>query len=269
MKKTNDPINPLDGPLKQLDQDMAWKEGRKSKLGYQISANLDKQESKVRFSKGFKAASSLMLFMICSFAGYLFLSQNIGNESDGSTAEPGNNIEVFPGGIGEEEESDPGESVDAIRAVIEEEFNGPDEQYKDLLDAAMEAQISDEYVEDYEAYLKSPEHLALMNYMEETYADYFTENGYDNFINATPAFMYSGFDQNYQLNPSDIEITQSENGSTLYDFTFQVEYTDENGESSQFDFEGSAIVPEEGKIGQIEYLDGYEDGLHQVLTNNE
>ena len=39
--------------------------------------------------------------------------------------------------------------------------------------------------------------------------------------------------------------------------------------SSQFDFEGSAIAPEEGKIGQIEYVAGLEDGLHQVLTNNE
>lgn len=268
MKKTNDNISRLDGHLKQLDQDMVWNEERKVKLRYQTLANLDKQESKIRFSKGFKAASSLVLCMICLFAGYLFISQNIGNESDGRTAEPGNNTKEIPVGI-EDDESGHDESAEAIRAVIEEEFNGPDEKYKELLDAAMEAQISEEYMDDYEAYLESPEYLALMSYMEETYASYFTENGYDNFINATPAFMYSGFDQNYKLSPSNIEIVQSENGTTLYDITFQLEYTDENGATSQFDFEGSAIAPEAGKIGQIEYMDDLEDGLHQVLTNNE
>ena len=159
-------------------------------------------------------------------------------------------------------------SDQAIRAVIEEEFNGPDERYKELWDTAMEAQISDKYVDDYEAYLESPEYQALMSYMEDTYESYFTENGYDNFIN-TAAFMYSAFDGDYTLNTSAIEIAQSENGPTLYDFTFQVDYTDENGESSQFDFEGKAIAPEEGKIGKIEYLDGYEDGLLAKLQNNE
>lgn len=160
-------------------------------------------------------------------------------------------------------------SEQAIRTVIEKEFNGPDEKYKELLDAAMEAQISEKYVEDYEAYLESPEYLALISYMEETYASYFTENGYDNFINAAPAFMYSGFDHDYELKPSNIEIAQNESGPTLYNFTFQVEYTDENGESSHFDFEGNAIAPEEGKIGKIEYLDGFEDGLLAKLQNNE
>ncbi|HSP22116.1 MAG TPA: hypothetical protein VLQ20_07285 [Planococcus sp. (in: firmicutes)] len=170
---------------------------------------------------------------------------------------------------GTEAEKTVDKSEQAIRAVIEKEFNGPDEKYKALWDAAMEAQISDKYSDDYEAYLESPEYLALMSYTEETYASYFTENGYDNFINQAPAFMYSTFDRNYKLNTSTIEIVQSEQGTTLYDFTFQVEYTDEKGESSQFNFEGNAIAPEEGKIGKIEYLDGYEDGLFQELSNNE
>ncbi|MDN3451537.1 hypothetical protein QMA09_15160 [Planococcus sp. APC 3906] len=168
--------------------------------------------------------------------------------------------------------ADPEETADkseqAIQAVIEKEFNGPDEKYEELLDAAMEAQISEKYSEDYEAYLESPEYEALMGYMEETYAPYFTDNGYDNFINQA-AFMYSTFDGEYQLSTSAIEIAQNEKEPTLYDFTFQVEYTDENGESSQFNFEGDAIAPEEGKIGKIQYLDGFEDGLLAKLQNNE
>jgi hypothetical protein len=172
-------------------------------------------------------------------------------------------------GNGTEPEETADKSEQAIRAVIEKEFNGPDKKYKELWDAAMDAQISEKYSEDYEAYLESPEYQALMSYTEETYAAYFTENGYDTFINAAPAFMYSVFDGDYELKTSAIEITQNEEEPTLYGFTFQVEYTDETGESSQFDFKGDAIAPEEGKIGKIEYLDGHEAGLLATLQNKE
>lgn len=155
----------------------------------------------------------------------------------------------------------------AIRAVIEHEFNGPDEKYKTLWKAMEKGQNADMDSEEYEAFLESPEYQELMSYSEETYSPYFTANGYDNFINATPAFQYIMADQDYELNTSNIEIDQSENGTTLYDFDFQVEYKDENGESEQYNFSGNAIVPEEGKIGKIEYSD--EDGLLQELRNNE
>lgn len=170
---------------------------------------------------------------------------------------------------GSEAEGTADQSEQAILAVIEEEFNGPDEKYIAKWNAMEEAQVSEQYSEDYEAFLKSPEYQELMSYMEETYAPYFTENGYDNFINTTAAFTYSRFENDYELTPSNIEITQSENGETLYDFTFDVEYTDQNGESEQFNFEGNAIVPEEGKIGEIEYLDDLEDGLLEQLRSDE
>ncbi|PSL36216.1 hypothetical protein B0H99_10737 [Planomicrobium soli] len=169
---------------------------------------------------------------------------------------------------GTEAEETVDKSEQAIRAVIEKEFNGPDEKYNELWDAMEEAQVSDQYNDDYEAFLESPESQNLVNYVKETYAPYFTENGYENFVN-TSAFMYSGFDHDYKLNPSTIEISQNEKETTLYNIAFQVNYTDENGESDQFNFKGKAIAPEEGKIGKIEYLDGFEDGLLQELQNNE
>ena len=193
-------------------------------------------------------------FIVLLIVSFLLFGCSTGDNEEGNGAEAKESVD---------------KNEQAIRAVIEEEFNGPDEEYKEVLNAAMEAQVSEEYMDDYEAYLESPEYQAFMNYMEETYASYFTENGYEHFINSTPAFMYSGFEQEYELTPSAIEITQNEAEETLYDISFQVAYTDGNGESSDYHFEGSATVPEEGKIGKIEYLDGYEDGLHQALTNNE
>ena len=168
---------------------------------------------------------------------------------------------------GEKAEKTTDKSEQAIRAVIEKEFNGPDEKYKMLWETMVEAQTSDQYIDDYEAFLDSPEYQELMSYTEETYASYFTENGLDNFINQSSAFMYSSFDGDYKLNTTAIEIAQSKNETTLYGFTFQVEYTDENGESSQFNFEGDAITPEKGEIGKIEYSDG--DKLLEALRNKE
>ena len=158
-------------------------------------------------------------------------------------------------------------SEQAIRAVIEGEFNGPDEKYKALWERMAEAQIAVKDSEENKDFLESPEYQDLMNYTEETYASYFTENGYDYFINATPAFLYNTGNQEYELKPSNIEFAHSEKFPTHYDFTFQVEYTDANGESKIFNIKGNAIAPEEGKIGKIEYMD--ENGLIEEIRNNE
>lgn len=157
-------------------------------------------------------------------------------------------------------------SAEAIAAVIEKEFNGPDKKYRELWDAAMATQKADMSQEEYDAILAGPEHKALEGYMEETYASYFTGNGYDNFIRATPAFHYSIFDHDYKLSASDIEINQHEKEPTLYNFTFQVAYENENGETAPFNFEGEAIVPEEAKIGKIHFFD--KDGLLQEMNGN-
>lgn len=264
MKKTENQRTLLDDQLTQLDHDLVWDERRQAKLHHRILSKLDKQESVKRFSGGFKLASSFMLFMIILVAGYLFISENLGTDS----ANPGNDTETAPAVTGDQGSAAAG-SEEAIRAVIEKEFDGPDEKYKELLDAAMDAQISEEYMEDYEAYLESPEYQALMGYMEETYAAYFTEGGYEEFINVMHAFMYSGFNHDYNLAATDIEIEEIEGRPSVYDLSFQVEYRNGNNETSYHDFEGTAAVSEEGKIVKIEYLDGLEDGLLQKLKDNE
>ncbi|ALS77999.1 hypothetical protein ACQKDD_08925 [Planococcus kocurii] len=140
----------------------------------------------------------------------------------------------------------------AIQAVIEKQFNGPDNRYRQLWDAATEIQTANMNEEQYDAWLKTPEYNALIDYMNSTYASYFTENAYETFRN-TDAFLYSYSDREYKLTTSAIEITQSEKERTLYPFTFQVMYENESGETEIVDFEGQAIVPVAGKIGKIQF----------------
>ncbi|MDN5709118.1 MAG: hypothetical protein L0G95_06735 [Planococcus sp. (in: firmicutes)] len=153
-----------------------------------------------------------------------------------------------------EQDDELDESEEAIRAVIQKEFNGPDEKYRDLWDVMAEKQPVDPSEEEYNEFLKSPAYTNLTNYMKESYAKHFTENGYDNF-SRIGAFYYSFSDSDYRISTSDIDIVQSDNGDTLYSFTFKVLYEPEDGEGDEYDFEGRAIVPEEGKVGKIDFND--------------
>lgn len=146
----------------------------------------------------------------------------------------------------------------AIRAVLEKEFTGPDEEYLLLVDE-LHRQQTDPTYEKYVGDAQPPDDRAYTAYVEETYSPYFTESGLDGFIMATPAFRFhhpvSILNLDYQLSISKIEVVQSDNPNTpkSYSFIGLVEYEDEVGETSQFEVQGEAICSEEGKIGRIQF----------------
>lgn len=154
------------------------------------------------------------------------------------------------------------ENKEAIQAVIEKEFNGPDKTYRELWEATMAFQTDEMNEEEYNAFQETPEYKEFINYMEETYASYFTANAYEIF-SRTGAFAYSFSEKDYTLTTTDLEITQSENEPTLYNFTFNVNYEIEAGETGVYSFDGNSIVPEKGKIGRIQFND--QDGLNQAI----
>lgn len=261
MKKTENTHSALDDQLKQMDQDIIWNQEHKAKLHYQILSNLDKKKSNTRFFKGFRFATSFVLFAIILAAGYLFLSETILQENDGMS--PGTAPEESPV-LTDEEKVDVEKSQETIQAVIEEEFNGPDEKYKELREAAMEAQENVATQEEFDALQQTPVWEGYTNYMAETYAAYFTENGYEKFLTATPAFMYSGFEGDYELTASAIKISQHEHNEKMFQFTFVVDYKNGDEEAASYHFEGEALAAEDGKIEQLQFLD--KDGLLTTLN---
>ena len=178
MKKTDGMHTSLDNQLKQLEQDTSWNQKHKAKLHTQLLLNLDKQESRNRFFTGFKFTSSLVLCSILLVAGVLFLSQNILQNDSGLTTGTNTGEETT---LVASEEIDVEKSKETIQAVIEEEFNGPDKKYKELSEAAMEAQNNIETQEEFDALQETPIWQDYTDYMVDTYASYFTENGYDLF----------------------------------------------------------------------------------------
>lgn len=141
------------------------------------------------------------------------------------------------------------DSENSIQKVIEKEFTAPDKEYVNLF----KEMANKELINPNEPAIKERE--ALQAYKEETYQDYFTENGLINFISSTPAFFYHREGKKYELNVKEIEIHQEKDQPTIYKFTFQVILEEGNGETSTYNFKGEAICPEEGKIGKIMYGD--------------
>ena len=89
--------------------------------------------------------------------------------------------------------------------------------------------------------------------IEETYSAYFTELGFESFVNTPPAFVYHYFPVDYHFSIADIEVIQSDNPNIPkhYGFTAQVEHVNNVGEITQFEISGMAICSEERKIGRI------------------
>src|SRR5690606_40335081 len=66
-----------------------------------------------------------------------------------------------------QENSAADENKEAIQAVIEKEFNGPDKKYRELWEAAMAFQTDDMDEEEYNAFQETPEYKELLNRSEE------------------------------------------------------------------------------------------------------
>ncbi|KAA0965797.1 hypothetical protein FQ087_05855 [Sporosarcina sp. ANT_H38] len=168
-------------------------------------------------------------------------------------------------GCTQENPEDPGDIVipledknkAAISAVLEKAFTGPDEEYLRLSEELYKQQM----VPSYEGYVGTdvaPDTEDINLYVKESYSSYFTELGFNSFVNTTPALGFHSYPVDYQFSIADIEVVQSDNPITPkdYDFTAQVEYINADGKTTQFVISGMAICSEEGKIGRITINDG-------------
>lgn len=168
---------------------------------------------------------------------------------------------------------------EAVQAVLKSEFTVPNEEYvlivknidKKMTEIGSSMPQTNE-VNGVEESGVSDEWRAYEDLVKKTYEPYFMDYIYDSLIAKGTAFYYHygyiGFDENirYEMKVSDIQVTKSENKNTPkhYDFTAQVEYTNNAGEVSQHEVKGTAILSEPGKIGKFDIRD--DDGLSEKVS---
>ncbi|MGB2993730.1 MAG: hypothetical protein WBB47_13950 [Paenisporosarcina sp.] len=165
--------------------------------------------------------------------------------------------------------ADEDKNKEAVRAVLESELTVPNEEYNLIvqnIDKKMDEISGGEIPSD------SAEFQAYQDLVKKTYGPYFMDYAYDKLITNSIAFRYHygffGYEEfvRYEMKVSDIQVTKSENESSPknYDFTAQVEYTDNDGKVTQHEVKGMAILSEPGKIGKFEIHD--DTGLEEKIS---
>ncbi|WP_088006857.1 hypothetical protein [Indiicoccus explosivorum] len=147
---------------------------------------------------------------------------------------------------------------EAISAVIETDFTSPRDEFIRLEEAVYDAQFPDMTEEEYQAFLASDVYQAYMEYYEDAFAAYFTEDEMDDFIRtASMMSVLQRAESSHQTTVQNIVIERSgnENAPNNYSFSFEVVFTDGEGNSTTHQLKGKAIMTEEGKIGRFQYTD--------------
>lgn len=161
---------------------------------------------------------------------------------------------------------------EAIEEVLTIQLNKPEDEFFEVVYAKWQ-RMEEVYAADTEFTSDpmegTPELLAYEEYIEKKFNPYFTMNGFDNFKVQPMDFHYffaMDNQRNYEMELLDLKIEQSENTATNYSFSAEIDYTDPNGESNVYNLTGRAIVPEQGKIGSIQFTDV--DGLQQKISDD-
>ena len=165
---------------------------------------------------------------------------------------------------------------EAVRAVLESDLTVPNKEYIQI------QKIIDKKIDEIRESLPegssfgipedSAEWLAYEELVRKTYGPYFMDYAFDDLIPTSQAFHFhfgtEAEQVRYQMNVSDIQVTQSENVSSPknYDFTAQVDYTNNAGEVTQHEIKGVAILSEVGKIGKYSIRDV--GGLREKISED-
>ncbi|MDN4608484.1 hypothetical protein [Sporosarcina highlanderae] len=140
--------------------------------------------------------------------------------------------------------SDEQESIkENIKTVVGLQLNAPDEN------AIFHNYISDSLEEDEKGFEE------YNNYLKETYAAYFTESTFMQYVmmNEFAIFHDSADKFNYQLKVNNVEVEQNEVTPTNYDFTVNLDYLNKNGNKTEIELTGIAIMRDD-KIAKLSYI---------------
>lgn len=159
------------------------------------------------------------------------------------------------GACSKEESEDANKKV--IQAVLELQFDGPDEEFMSLIH-------DPQYTTIIEGSEVNPE---LDKYVQEEYGPYFTQFYVEAFLNTTGLiYPVTAYVSEYNLNLKDVVIEKFKDVSNRYTFVATVGYQQEGEEEKIADVSGSVLfsTDEKGKIGKLEYEE--DNGLLEELN---
>lgn len=144
----------------------------------------------------------------------------------------------------------------AIERVLEQQFNGPDEEFL----KAMWNPANKQIVDGVEV------NAAFEQQVEEKYGEYFTDQELDQFMRVFGTYFPGLADiYGYELCLDEVEIELSETTANRYTFTAEVAFQKAGGKEQHAEVKGVVLFSnvQKGKIGKFTYTD--DEGLSERL----
>ncbi|SDP19177.1 hypothetical protein [Halobacillus aidingensis] len=134
------------------------------------------------------------------------------------------------------------ETTEKVREFLKHEFTAPNEEVKELFSEGTRDELNE--------------------YLYGTYKPYFSEKGYENFVDKAKglAFITRAHDNEYQLKVKDMNIEEDEKNNA-FAFEIDVDYS-KDGERNSTIVKGRINTNEEGIFTRVRYTD--RGGLLQI-----
>ncbi len=149
----------------------------------------------------------------------------------------------------------------ALKAVLEQMYNGPDRELIQLRDQLTLQPSSDI---DAAGNTASPDDNDFIDKLYNMYHPYFTEKAYEAFLkNRYPGrYQFDAADRGYTITTDKIKIEQHE--ASAYAFTLHLKYQPKDGTEQTILINGTAEFSEDSKISSL----NFENDLLKILNNN-
>jgi hypothetical protein len=147
--------------------------------------------------------------------------------------------------------------VEAIEAVLNQSFSGPDQELKEILDKE-ESYIEEDNFQQYQA--------ELLTYYEAVYQPYFAENRIQQYVMENKlTFNQLAYSNGYQLKVSKIDVKEDKDNEGAFDFTVLVQTIKGENDVDEIKVSGRINIDENGKINTIRYFDN--GGLAELVKS--
>lgn len=181
---------------------------------------------------------------------------------------------TFANPLESEKSAKPLSNEEAIMAVLEKEYNGPDKELIRLKNDwfNLQSNTDTKNQEEYDQLLQSKEYKDYIDYYFTTFGEYFTEDELKHVISSVLVFKYNHYleDTDLEIHLENVDIKQEKDYPNIYRPIIEVSLTNRQGQKIHHTIQEEFIfsTSEPGKIGRYNVIkEGGDIGLREKIAS--